>query len=278
MDLSFKQIFHPSDLSPASNIALAHAVKFSLLTNAKLDILHVAESVTSDDFPKVRKLLEKWQLLPENSTPQDLKKMGLFVKKVGIQGANSLSRISNYISTKELDMIVLSTNQKKGFTRWLDKSISEPIARESKTLTLFIPGECQGFVSYDTGKVKLHNIIIPIAKDPDPQYSINCATQLALTCKLDKVCFTLVHVGENCPSVNTEERQGWKWQTIVSKGNLVKEIIGKADENQGDLIIMTTKGHDGFLDMFRGSHTEQVLRNAKCPVLAVPNVPWIIED
>ena len=32
----------------------------------------------------------------------------------------------------------------------------------------------------------------------------------------------------------------------------------------------SNKGHDGFLDMFRGSKTERVLRAVNCPLMAVP--------
>jgi nucleotide-binding universal stress UspA family protein len=33
---------------------------------------------------------------------------------------------------------------------------------------------------------------------------------------------------------------------------------------------MATAGRDGFLDALRGSTTEQVVREAPCPVLALP--------
>jgi len=34
--------------------------------------------------------------------------------------------------------------------------------------------------------------------------------------------------------------------------------------------VMSTAGHEGFLDALRGSVTEQVLRHSPCPLLAVP--------
>jgi nucleotide-binding universal stress UspA family protein len=33
---------------------------------------------------------------------------------------------------------------------------------------------------------------------------------------------------------------------------------------------MTTTGRDGILDRLRGTMTEQVVRGANCPVLAIP--------
>jgi nucleotide-binding universal stress UspA family protein len=46
--------------------------------------------------------------------------------------------------------------------------------------------------------------------------------------------------------------------------------VDDATEQPADLIAMATEGHKGFLDVLRGSTTERVLRDARCPVLAVP--------
>jgi nucleotide-binding universal stress UspA family protein len=56
----------------------------------------------------------------------------------------------------------------------------------------------------------------------------------------------------------------------AESGEVVKTILAVAEESKADLIVMTTKGHNGFLDALRGSTTERVLRHARCPVLAVP--------
>ena len=41
-------------------------------------------------------------------------------------------------------------------------------------------------------------------------------------------------------------------------------------DRPSDLIGMPTMGHHGFLDALRGNTTERLLRQAPCPVLAVP--------
>jgi nucleotide-binding universal stress UspA family protein len=51
---------------------------------------------------------------------------------------------------------------------------------------------------------------------------------------------------------------------------VVETIVETAADWQADLIGMPTAGHDGFLDALRGSTTERVLRQAPCPLLAVP--------
>ena len=53
-------------------------------------------------------------------------------------------------------------------------------------------------------------------------------------------------------------------------GDVVDQILNTSEDHDADLIVMPTQGRDGFLDALRGSTTEQVLRAARCPVLAVP--------
>jgi nucleotide-binding universal stress UspA family protein len=57
---------------------------------------------------------------------------------------------------------------------------------------------------------------------------------------------------------------------VCEGGEVVETILNASDEREADLIVMATRGHDGFVDALRGSTTERVLRGAKCPLLAVP--------
>jgi len=52
----------------------------------------------------------------------------------------------------------------------------------------------------------------------------------------------------------------------------VRSVLDTARELSADVIVMVTEGRNGFLDALRGSTTEQILRGAKCPVMAVPEL------
>ncbi len=58
---------------------------------------------------------------------------------------------------------------------------------------------------------------------------------------------------------------------IVGVGNPADEILGQAKRHRSDLIVMGSHGLSGLQKAFFGSTTEQVLRNAKVPVLAIPH-------
>ena len=84
--------------------------------------------------------------------------------------------------------------------------------------------------------------------------------------------FTLLHVGqkEEMPQVRTPEVTGWTWNTEVRPGDVVEVITETASTTRAGLIVLTTEGRQGFLDALRGSHSERVLQQAPCPLLAIP--------
>jgi nucleotide-binding universal stress UspA family protein len=55
----------------------------------------------------------------------------------------------------------------------------------------------------------------------------------------------------------------------VIVGHAATEIINSANEADATLIIMTTHGYGGVKHVLLGSTTEDVIRNASCPVLSV---------
>lgn len=57
---------------------------------------------------------------------------------------------------------------------------------------------------------------------------------------------------------------------LLTEGSPVEEILRIAREKACDLIVMGTQGRTGFRRWILGSVTEQVLRQAPCPVLTIP--------
>ena len=64
------------------------------------------------------------------------------------------------------------------------------------------------------------------------------------------------------------EGKPWVWKELRRQGDVVEAILNTAKD--ADLIVMATEGEQGIVDAMRGSVTERVVRDAPCPVLAVP--------
>ena len=272
-----KSVLHPSDLSEASKNAFAHALAMALLHETTLTIVHAGGNILAGHewtkFPSVRSTLEQWGLLAKGSPRSAVfDKLAIRVKKVDLQDRNPVSAILKYLKDSPTDLIVLATEGRQGLPQWIQPSRAEKLSRRSRTMTLFVPNEARGFVSLADGELTFHNVLIPVDHHPNPQAAIHIATRAAKVMGDNTVQITLLHVGESnrMPAMDLPTDPGWSWNKVLKQGDVVAEIIKEANRRPANLIVMVTKGRNGFLDALRGSVTEQVLRQAPCPVLAVP--------
>ena len=273
--LSVKSIFHPTDFSESSLVAFGHALKLAMSAGADLKILHVAGSraeAQMNEFPQVRATLARWEKRSQGNAQQAQGGNNLRIEKVRLLAGNPTESILQYLAQKPTDLIVLATSQREGLARWLRGSVSEPVARRSRLMTLFVPMESDGFVSFEDGQAQLQHILIPVDHRPNPQAAVDAASALASAFGAENVSFRLLHIGDetSVPTLQRAERTGWSWDTIIGRNDVVDEILNLSSKRSADLIVMATEGHQGFLDALRGSTTERVLRGASCPLLAVP--------
>jgi hypothetical protein len=124
----------------------------------------------------------------------------------------------------------------------------------------------------ENGHIQLRRILIPVDQRPSPQAAVAFASRAAAALGDGPVEIFLLHVGDRAtiPTAELPEDPACSWKTLQHAGDVVEEITRAADEREIDLIVMATAGREGILDALRGSVTEQVLRRAPCPVLAVP--------
>jgi len=268
---SFRQIFHPTDRAAREQEAFAHALKLTCLAQANLTIMHVGPE-DFDDFPRVRPMLQKWGLLPEGSAKEDVTNLGVHISKVRTLADHAAAAILRQLALQPADLLVMSTHQREGLARLTHEAVAEPVARGAHVKTLFVPAGVEGFVSTQTGAIKLERILIPVAHHPNPQPAIDAAVELAGALGLEKVLFELVYVGDETtfPKINKPAQPGWRWERLIAKGNAVDWIVAAGQDFDVDLIVMTTAGHHSVIDMLRGSTTERVLRVARSPLLAIP--------
>jgi len=277
-----ESVFHPTDFSPASGNAFAHALAIAILRQTKLTILNAGADPRLDEtwtsFPQVRETLQRWGLLGEGSGRSAVfDELSLRVRKVAVLGGRKpLSAILGYLDQHPTDLIVLATRGREGMPRWIQRSVSEPLARRSKTMTLFVPREARGFVSEQDGSFSLRRVLLPVDHHPSAEAAVQFVTRAAQVMGQGTVEITLLHVGQDSemPELSLPEGERWSWSTVRQAGPVVERIVEAANELSVDLVAMVTAGREGILDALRGSTTEQVLRQISCPLLAVPTA-WI---
>ena len=270
---AMNSIFHPTDFSRGPDIAFAHALRLAWATNSRLTLFHVnpnLDALNWYEFPSIRATLEKWNRLSKEGENPYINHSHIDVEKILARGENPSTSILTYLERHPADLIVLATHQLGGYPFF--PSVAEPVARKSGMMTLFIPQSTEGFVSVEDGTLKLETILLPIDYDPSPHVAVHAAASFVDTLNCENVSFVTVHMSDelSMPPVHPPPQCKGTWTHTVHPGDVVEGILHVEQEEQPNLIVMPTQGHNGFLDALRGSTTERVLREAHCPLLTVP--------
>ena len=223
----------------------------------------------------MRGTLEKWGLLePDSPRSAVFEELKVKVQKVVLGTDKPLKAILEYVSLHSVDLIVMATQGRDGISRLLEGSTSEPLARKSETMTLFVPQGARGFVDPATGEIDVDRIVVPVSQSPRPDAALQFSTRVAQASSNEHAIIEVLSVGDDRRDVDLDlpEDPAWSWRVEQRQGDVVDQILDVSSD--ADLIAMVTEGRNGILDAFRGSTTERVVRNAKCPVLAVP-AQWV---
>ena len=273
----FRSILHPTDFSEVSQVAFAHALKLAISARAKFTIVHtetaVGETIDWSAFPGVRSTLTGWGLLEPGSPPEAVfETLGLSVRKVDVVDSNPAHGILRFLENHPADLVVLASHRREGLSSWLHGSVAQPIARAASLPVLFLPESAPGFVEPASGSSRLHRVLVPIDHRPRPEPALACVRTLARLLEPGPVELKLLHVGREAsqPAVRRVHEQGFPVERLARPGGVTETILDTARELDVDLIAMATEGRHGILDALRGSTSEQVVRRAPCPVLAVP--------
>jgi len=273
--IAIRAIVHPTDFSEASAGAFVHALRIALTAKCPLAILHVATAAQRDDwasFPHVRRTLANWGLMNESESPAAItSRLGVKVTKIEMEPQSAIDGVRHFLRTHPADLIVLATEGRQGVARWLHSSLAEKLARQARAATLFVPAKARGFVDQQRGEVRLRRVLIPVDHQPKPAAAVGTIMGFAQLLSGIDAEERLLHIGDDRPpQVQRLSEQNRPVPVAIRHGDVVEAIIDVASDWPADLIGMPTAGHQGFLDALRGSTTEQVLRRAPCPVLAVP--------
>jgi nucleotide-binding universal stress UspA family protein len=273
-----QSVLHPTDYSEASECAFAHALAIALLGRTRLSLLHVAARPIErgwSEFPAVRKTLERWGLLAPNSPRSAVfRDLGVTVEKIAAKSRNPAQAILDHVAAEPVELIVLASEGRQGMPRWLHRSVAESVARQAESMTLFVPKGARGFVDPENGRLTLHRIVVPVASEPSAAPAIEFATRAARLAGDGGVEITLLHAGRSMPRLALPDGPDYAFRDVVRAGEPADVVEAAVRELAADLVVMVTSGPDDVFDALRGTTTEQVVRRAGCPVLAVP-VHWL---
>jgi nucleotide-binding universal stress UspA family protein len=271
------RILHPTDFSTGAQKAFAHALWIALFMKARLDLLHVETGDSGEAygpdwsaFPHIRETLALWGLVGEGETPQELQdRLGIRIAKISSPGDSVAHGVARFVGQHGCDLMVISTHDRHGLLRWRGDSAAEAAARAIPTPTLFVSERAEGFVDPQTGYGGLDEVLIPLDGDLQALSALRRIDSIVQPVA-PEAKINLLHVGAQAPVISDENGVEYDLPVVLRDGPVVETILAFAAECRAGLIAMPTAGRHGFLDALRGSTTQRVLHEARCPVLAAP--------
>jgi nucleotide-binding universal stress UspA family protein len=296
--IEFKRILCPVDFSESSTRSLAHAVALARWYDAQLTVLHVVP--TFDPVQVAAGLGVPVQIVNPVTREEVGGEMRQLLQRAGASGdahliakaGDASTTIIDQALTTRADLIVIGTHGRRGFKRLLLGSVTETVLHEAPCPVLTVSPHTDG-ASADV--VTFKRILCPIDFSPSALQAFGFALDLA---RQAGGVVTLLHVIEwlpedeprayahfNVPEVRgymvkdaeqrlrtlvTDESRTWcEIDDVIVSGRPHREIFRIAEAVSADLIVMGAQGRGGVGLAVYGSTTQQVVRNAACPVLTV---------
>lgn len=255
-------IAHLTDLRPDGGVAFAHSVAIAQVSGAELVSLNAGTGGEQRPMPDGGNQLKAWT----DAAPK-------FTHKVVIHTCcdDPVDTLLDGLRPMKPDLIIAGTHQWTGLTRAFRGSVTETVAAHGVAPTLVLPIGEPGFIDEATGEFRLKKILIPVGDSEEIETAIAAITDLLLRLEIEDIDLYLLRVeGEVPADLLTQEGPNWRWHTLERSGDLIDSIIHTCEEVHCDLVVMASRGKDGFLDLFRGTHTQQVMRKVSRPLLAIP--------
>jgi nucleotide-binding universal stress UspA family protein len=262
-----------TDLTASSLPAFHHALALALAARAKLTLLYIGpqhhDEVDWPAFPKVRETLTEWGRLPPGTDQSAVAmELGVEVRKQAFRDQSLLQGLKAFLRQHHTDLVVSCATPGGG--RWLREAGVEGMVRDNLGHLLLLPSGSNGFVAGDSGNCSLTHTVLPVANHPSPSNAVRLCEQLLPVVCASRPQVTLLHVGNrsSAPELQPDAAAlDWRWQ--FAKGRVQDQIQVCLAEQAAGLLVMPSAGRPGLWQSLRRSHTEQMLRQASCPILAV---------
>jgi nucleotide-binding universal stress UspA family protein len=267
-------IAHTASLVDEDLPAFRHAVAIAQRSQSRLVSVHAGESAGARGrIPRAADVLSRWGLVPDGAGDADVANAGVRHERVvEPPGVEPVAALVAYLRRLSPDLLVATTEARKGIARLFAGSVAEALARGVGTPALIFPAGCRGFVDVDSGKVSMGRVVVPVGDAESAVAATTCLSWFVDTVGAGMLDVELVHAGEvkELEGLRLVQREGIRFHEQAPTGSIEDAILAAAESTSADLIVMATRGHDSLGDTITGSHTERVLRLSPCPLLSVP--------
>src|SRR6266702_2083509 len=251
--ITLKNILFATDFSQAADAAAPIAIQIARRYGAKVYGVHVNRF---DDYTVAAP--NAWAAMAEaaeKETKEDAGRLNEQLQgiehEVVIGEGNLWEVLSNLISEKEIDLVVVGTRGRTGFGKTLLGSVAEQILRQSPcpVLTPYAISLAQ--------ENQAHLVLLHVIEHPKPGDLVDSPEGVNLKAR-------------KLQQLVTEQAGLWCEPTyIVEQGPAAEKILDVAKRRHTDLIVMGARPAKGLATHLNMNTVHNVVSQATCPVLTV---------
>jgi nucleotide-binding universal stress UspA family protein len=292
----------PIDFSEHARHALEHAAAIASWHHANVSVLHVHRpavptlaivpgAVATSSEPIVATETEREELRRAlNAFVEPTRSAGARIEAFVDEDPDVGRAIVSRAKSIGADLMVMGTHGRSGFERFLLGSVAENVLRSTATPVLTVPPHAGGArpavlgypfilcpVDFSSASDRALQYAASVAHETEGQLTILHVIEPRATTNRandasDAEAHRAAQFGQSRSSIArliAGLRESCKTAPLVLVGEPHKEILRVAVEQQADLIVMGVRGRGAVDVAVFGSTTQQVIRQAACPVLTL---------
>jgi nucleotide-binding universal stress UspA family protein len=285
-DVTIREVFFASDLSPRSDRAFDHARLLAERFRARMTVFHAIERSELQAVATADVSAEVWRRFAEEAREHlALGTKTLTVAHEVLVDPNPSARraLLALVASRRPDLVVMATHGREGLSHLLLGSVTEAVIRHGDCPVLCVREPDHGTA------LPYRRILVPTDLSGPSRRAFRMAAHLARAFESDVIG---VHVGAPRPDARLLGTAHWvefeapdqnrvqefmepafsglRFSTRVRQGEPWREIVAAALEERADLVVLSTHGAGSLAKRLLGTHAERVARHAPCPVLVIP--------
>jgi nucleotide-binding universal stress UspA family protein len=244
-------------------------------------LVHVIPRATGRELPGEERLERSAAQEHLDMVRQRLEALGAQVDTLVSEG-DPAEELLTLIDDHHPSLVAMSSHGRSGVARWVLGSVAERVARDCPTPVLLVTPQATSRPS----SIAYRRILVPLDGTEASARSLPYVEELArrhgaevLLARIEwealnrpylAVALTAERIAESlAPWQERLAAHGVRARSVVARGNAAAGIVELAEQEDVDLIVMTTHGRQGVGHLLDGSVAEKVLRHAKQPLLVL---------
>lgn len=280
---SIRRILCPTDLTPASDTAVAHACLIAETFDAELTLYHsldlrrIARTLAHD--APMSEAIRRAELAAQRHLEARAAGTSALTRVTVDYGLSPHQAVAAAVAARRPDLTVMATHGRKGIAHLVMGSVAESAIEEGGRPILCVRGRHHG------PALDYRRILVPT--DLRSRGAFPIASTLAARFHAEVVALHLVPFGraslsglpqalhvpvpEDAEVVRfmQAEFEGIPVRARVELGPGWESIPTIAAEEDCDLVVLSTHRHDSLADSVLGSRAERIAAVSPCPVIVV---------